>query len=140
METRRADVDDHMEGDTASEASQEYVEYEDTPPSDVIESKLKLSSDLEQSFTTFTGNTNGLEGPVIVPKEPMIGTDFTLTFYGTGDRTMDQAFDVRCHKFMLASRSKTFFAMFRANRKIRSFKIEQEFNDRAVAYNMPKYI
>ena len=62
MKSTRADVEDHMEGDTASEASQEYVEYEDTPPSDVIESKLKLSSDLEQSFTTFTGNTNGRVG------------------------------------------------------------------------------
>ena len=69
METTVAVVDDHMEGDTASELSQET---EDTPPSDIIvSSKLKLISDLERSLK-FTGEM-GVCG--------MIGTDFQLRFW-----------------------------------------------------------
>ena len=87
MET--ALVNDHMEGDTASEASQEN---EETRQTDIIQSsKLKLSSDLEQSLK-FTNHMSVLSG--------MIGTDFTLKFYGN---------HLRCHKFMLAARSKVFF-------------------------------
>ena len=70
METTVAVVDDHMEGDTASELSQET---EDTPPSDIImSSKLKLINDLEKSlkFTWQMGVPCG-----------MVGADFQLRFW-----------------------------------------------------------
>ena len=61
-------VNDHMEGDTASDVSQEN---EDTPPSDIVQSsKLKLSSDLEKSFQFIPSGLVYVTGG-------MIGVDFT---------------------------------------------------------------
>ena len=64
METTVADVDDHMEGDNASEANQESEDTREcNPPSDIIQSsKLKLSSDLEKSlkFTDLMGGISGM--------------------------------------------------------------------------------
>jgi len=125
METTVADVDDHMEGDTASEANQES---EDTrgcnPPCDIIQSsKLKLSSDLEMSlkFTDLLGDTSG-----------MIGSDFELVFY--------PAYVFRCHKFMLASRSKVFHDMFMANPTMTMSEFKLEPVSEAARHNMLKFI
>jgi len=109
-------VNDHMEGDTASEASQEN---EDTPQSDIVQSsKLKLSSDLENSLK-FTNQMSVLSG--------MIGTDFTLKFYGS---------HLRCHKFILAARSKVFLEMFMANPMMSEFKFEEDHFSEEVANSM----
>ena len=79
-----------MEGDTASEASQEIIYL-------IEESKLKLSSDLEKSlkFTNFMG----------VPRSGMVGADFKLKFYPSSIP------DIFCHRFMLAARSEVFHSL-----------------------------
>ena len=91
--------DDQMDGDAASDKSQEV---EETPPKDIIESrKLELSSDLEKSL-----NLTNLKG--------MVGADFTLRFYHTSSirDSMEHPdinlVDIRCHRFMLAARSEVF--------------------------------
>jgi len=126
METTVAVVDDHMEGDIASKASQDSEDTRGcTPHCDIIESsKLKLSSDLEKSlkFTHLMGFAHG-----------MIGTDFHLVIYGSCS--------FRCHKFMLASRSKVFQDMFMANPTMSEFKLEPLTRvSKAAPHNMLMFI
>ena len=127
METTVAVVDDHMEGDTASELSQET---EDTPPSDIImSSKLKLINDLEKSlkFTWQMGVPCG-----------MVGADFQLRFW-CYDK--DGFPPIRCHRFMLAARSEVFHDMFMETPLLDAWKIEIDEEGAKVAEeNMMKYI
>ena len=112
METTVAVVDDHMEGDAVSDASQEN---EDNPPRDIVQSsKLKLSSDLEKSFQFIPSGLVFVTGG-------MIGVDFTLKFW--------PICSFRCHKFILAARSKVFYDMFMADPLMQEFKVEAEFSD-----------
>ena len=127
METTVAVVDDHMEGDTASELSQET---EDTPPSDIIvSSKLKLISDLEKSLK-FTGQMGVPCG--------MIGADFQLRFWG---EKAEGCPPIRCHRFMLAARSEVFHDMFLETPLLDAWKIEiEEEGAKVAAENTMKYI
>ena len=134
METTVAVVDDHMEGDTMSDASQED---EDTPPRDIVQSsKLKVTSDLEKSFQLIIPLRS-----VFVKDGPlggMIGVDFTLTFW--------PICSFRCHKFILAARSKmfVFYDMFTANPLMQEFKMEAnpyyELGIKKVAQNVLKFM
>ena len=128
METTVAVLDDHLEVDTVSDASQEN---EDLPPKDIVQSsKLKLISDLEKSFQLIIPSPSGsvfLKGG---PLGGMIGVDFTLTFW--------PICSFRCHKFILAARSKVFYDMFMENPLMTDFKIEViDFKmNKAVPHNM----
>ena len=122
METTVVVVDDQMDGDTAAEASQEI---EETPPSDIIESKLKVISDLEKSlkFTHLLGVPIG-----------MVGADCELRFY-PGE-------SLRCHRFMLAARSEVFHSLFMRNPQMDYWKIDSDgmTEVEVTAKNMVKYI
>ena len=124
METTVSVVD--LVNDTVSDASQEN---EDTPPRDIVQSsKLKLTSDLEKSFKFTPPDSYGIGFPM----GGMIGVDFDLVFYATAS--------FRCHKFMLAARSKVFHDMLVADPKMTKFKIQVISSDKAVANNVLKFI
>ena len=120
-----ATLDEQMEGDTASEASQEIKE---APTNDIIESsKLKLSSDLEKSLKF----TNRLGVPI-----GMVGADFRLRFYPVPLHIPD----ILCHRFMLAARSEVFHSLFMESPLLPEWKMESDEMTVEATQNMIKYI
>ena len=106
-------------------------ENEETPPSDIILfSKSKLSSDLFLHSCDVTG------API-----RMIGVDFTLDFWESSAGSSGR-WSVRCHKFILASRSTFFRDILVVNRVqvMENFKIEFESLTEAAIFNMIQYI
>ena len=92
---------------------------------------MKLSSDLEKSFQFIPSGLVFVTGG-------MIGVDFTLKFW--------PICSFRCHKFILAARSKVFYDMFTADPLMQEFKVEADFSDyynpdyKKAAQNMLKFM